>query len=102
MINYTFSPTIDRLGWLYEVGAAVCFSSGEIRQKLRSMRGRTNDRHKECSVTIAEVSKLSGIPFGTVAKAESAPYRVSVDVLAKIAKAHGKRVAIVFYDEVTE
>jgi len=94
-----YAPTLDRLGWLYEVGSRVCFDSTELRKELRSMRGRKSACHSDCALTIAQLASISGVPFGTVSKAESVPDGVSLGIMRKLTAAHGKRLAIVIYDD---
>lgn len=95
-----YSPTIDRIGTLYENGCRICLSNDEIRNELRDYRGRRSSRRNDYAMTLGQVAALAEVPFGTASTVESTPQASSLRTIQKIAAVHGKKVALIFYDEV--
>lgn len=93
------ADTLEQLAHMYEADAVVCHSPNDVRRHLQANRGRKSKRHKDCTYTLKDMAVMSALPAGTVAKAESAPDRVSLSTLKALALSRGQRVAVVFYSQ---
>ncbi len=92
---------LSKLAKIYERSPTVCSSPNQVRTFLRTERGlgKFTKRMKDFRTSLEALATKSRLPALIVRQAESDPDHVCVETLRRLAKAHGKEVAIVFYDK---